>query len=243
HGGRERKRAAKMEYSISMVSLFAAVDMDLPAMGIDSGNYWWFRHHDAGKVYEQMERELPNETVDGMFLTATTLKDPDEYKGTHTIEMFIYCPYAPFEKWRGTDLGARGSEYEAFKRVLADKMLDAAENVVPGIRKGLRFLEVGTPLTNEFYCASHRGAALGTNKTPFQLGPFSFQVSSSVKNLFNCGASTLSHGVGGAAISGVIAAQQILGLARIDDVLAPADGSLRVFSSRMITPEVAVAAE
>ncbi|HEY1954502.1 MAG TPA: hypothetical protein VGH28_02800 [Polyangiaceae bacterium] len=119
----------------------------------------------------------------------------------------------------------------ASKRALADKLLRAAENVVPGLRKSLRFLEIGTPVTNEFYCASHRGAALGTAKTPFQLGPFSFQTKSSVRNLFNCGASTLSHGVGGAAISGVIAAQQVLGRASIDDVLSPADGSLRIVQS------------
>jgi all-trans-retinol 13,14-reductase len=232
HGARERKRYQRMEYSISMISLFAAVDLDLRAMGYDSGNYWWFRTNDVGRVYEQMERELPGDQVDGMFLTITTLKNPEEFRGKHhTLEMFTYVPYAPFEKWRDSTQGVRGEEYEAFKRSLADKLLAAAENIIPGIRKGIRFLEIGTPLTNDFYCESFRGAALGTAKTRWQLGPFSFQTRSSVRNLFNCGASTLSHGVGGAAISGVIAAQQVLGKASMDDVLAPPDGSLRVHSS------------
>lgn len=231
HGAPERKRFRRMEYSISMISCFAAVDLDLRAMGLDSGNYWWFRTNDVGGVYEQMERELPGDQVNGVFVTATTLKNPEEYRKHHTLEMFTYVPYAPFEKWRGSTQGVRGEEYEAFKRMLADKVLAAAENVVPGLRKAIRFLEIGTPLTNDFYCESFRGAALGTAKTRWQMGPFSFQTRSSVKNLFNCGASTLSHGVGGAAISGVIVAQQILGRESMDDVLAPSDGSLRIHSS------------
>jgi hypothetical protein len=52
---------------------------------------------------------------------------------------------------------------------------------------------------------------------------------SSVKSLHLCGASTLSHGVGGASLSGLFAAQRALGLAKADDLLAPADGSLRIY--------------
>ena len=229
-GERERRRASRMEYSVSMISLFCAVDLDLRAMGLDSGNYWWFRSRDVGGIYERMERELPEDEVEGLFVTATTLKNPEEYRGHHTLEIFTYVPYAPFAQWRG-EQGARGEDYERVKRALADKLLRAAENVVPGLGGALRFLEIGTPVTNEFYCEAHRGAALGTAKTPFQLGPFSFQARSSVRNLFNCGASTMSHGVGGAAISGVVAAQHVLGRETMDDVLAPVDGSLRIVPS------------
>jgi hypothetical protein len=51
----------------------------------------------------------------------------------------------------------------------------------------------------------------GTEKTFNQIGPFSFQNKTEIKNLFLCGSSTLSHGVGGATYSGVAAAAKILG--------------------------------
>ena len=145
--------------------------------------------------------------------------------------MFTYVPYAPFERWGGLAQGERGDDYEAMKTSFAAKMLAAAENVIPGITRAVRFLSVGTPVTNDFYCETHRGAALGTAKTPFQLGPFSYPVASGVPCLFNVGASTLSHGIGGAAISGLMAAQQILERSTIDDVLGPFDGSLRIYPS------------
>jgi all-trans-retinol 13,14-reductase len=228
-GQRERRKAHRMEYSVSLLGVFCAVDLDLAKMGFDSGNYWWYRHRDVNALYERIERHLPGRTVDGLFLTITTLKDPRGERGLHTLEMFTFVPYAPFARWRGTSPGQRGPEYEALKESLGDLMVAAAENVVPGISQAIRFRSVATPLTNDFYCETPLGAAYGTAKTPWQLGPFSFSIGTSVAGLYSCGASTISHGVGGAAMSGMAAARKILGARRVEDLLGPADGSLRVY--------------
>lgn len=227
---RQARRAKKMEYSASLISIFAAVDMDLRGMGYDSGNYWWYRTTGVNDLYEDMERWLPGEQVDGLFLTITTLKDPGHQKnGHHTLEMFTFVPYAPFERWRDSKQGERDAAYQHLKKELGDKMIDAAENVIPGLRRNLKFLAVGTPLTNDFYCETHRGASYGTNKTPWQLGPFSWSTRSPIENLHLCGASTISHGVAGASMSGLMAAQQVVGARHFEDLLGPADGSLRTF--------------
>ena len=110
-------------------------------------------------------------------------------------------------------------------------MVYAADNIIPGFSRHLKLLEIGTPLTNDFYCETHRGAAYGTAKTPFQLGPFSFSQKAPVEHLYMCGASTFSHGVGGASLSGLTAAQRVLGLASRSDLLSPPDGSLRVYQA------------
>ncbi len=230
-GRRERRKAQRMEYTTSLLSVFCAVDLDLRAMGFDSGNYWWYRHRDLEHIYRATERSLPRREVDGLFVTVTTLKDPGHVSqpGRHTIEMFTFVPYGPFARFSRSTQGLRGPEYEQLKEALGQKMLDAAEHVIPGIREHLRFFTVGTPLTNDFYCETHRGASYGTAKTPWQLGPFSFRTRTSIRGLYLCGQSTLSHGVAGAALSGLIAAREVLGTKRIEDLLGPADGSLRVF--------------
>jgi phytoene dehydrogenase-like protein len=178
-----------------------------------------------------MEREMPGVQIDGMFLAVSSLKDPTGHRdGMHTIEMFTFVPYEPFAKWKDTQ-GKRAPEYEELKRWLGAKMVYAADNIIPGFSRHVAFLEVGTPLTNDFYCETHRGAAYGTAKLPFQLGPFSFSQRGPVDHLFMCGASTFSHGVGGASISGLAAAQRVLGLSSRADLLAPPDGSLRIYSA------------
>lgn len=230
HGRRERRKARKMEYSVGLVSLFCGVDMDLRRAGCDSGNWWWYRNRDVNGFYERVEREAPGESVDGLFLSVTSLKDPQPGKARHTVEMFTFAPYSAFERWRGTAQGKRGPEYEAYKESLGDRMIAAAENIIPGLARAVTFRAVGTPLTNDFYCETFRGAPYGTAKTPFQMGPFSFSSETSVPGLTLCGASTLSHGVAAAALSGLMAAQKVLGAARPEDLLGPADGSLRVYS-------------
>jgi phytoene dehydrogenase-like protein len=229
-GKRERRKATKMEYSVSLMSVFCAVEMDLRKMGYDSGNYWWYRHRDVGALYERIEKNLPSAQVDGLFLAITSLKDPGHRSdGKHTIEMFTFVPYAPFARWKGTNVNERGPEYERFKEALGDKMVAAAENIIPGIAKAMRFRSVASPLTNDFYCVTPEGCAYGTAKTPWQLGPFSFSIESSVPGLYLCGASTISHGVAGTAMTGMMAAKAILHVQRAEDLLGPSDGSLRVY--------------
>jgi len=117
-------------------------------------------------------------------------------------------------------------------------MIAAAENVIPGISRRIVFRELGTPLTNDFYCETFRGAAYGTAKTPWQLGPFSFSQDSPVRGLHLCGASTISHGVAGASMSGLVAAQRVLGLRSVDECLGPSDGSLSVVSAEELAHEL-----
>jgi phytoene dehydrogenase-like protein len=240
-GARERKRVRRMQYSVGSISLFCAVDMDLRALGYDSGNYWYYRHTDLDSIYERAERELPD-VVDGLFLAITTLKDPGHpcVAGHHSLEMFTFVPYAPFAQWAGTSVEARPPAYEALKRSLADKVLATAEEVVPGVRRHLRFLAIGTPLTNDYYCQTHQGAVYGTAKTPLQMGPFSIGAKCSIDGLYLCGQSTLSHGFASAAYSGLTAAKHVLGVRRIEDLLGATETPLRVYAaesaSRARTP-------
>jgi all-trans-retinol 13,14-reductase len=108
-------------------------------------------------------------------------------------------------------------------------MIAAAENVIPGITKAIRFRSVAAPVTNDACCETPFDAAYGAAKTPSQLGPFSFSIRAGVENLHSCGASPIRHGVVGAAMSGLLAAAQILRVERAPDLLCPADGALRVY--------------
>lgn len=228
YAARQRRRALHLRPSVSSISLFAAVDLDLAALGYDSGNYWWYRSADVAGTYRRFEQTIP-EDIDGLFLAISSLKDPELAKGRHhTIEMFTLVPYAAFARWQGSETGSRSASYQAFKRELTERMLRAAEHVIPGVRDAITFCELGTPLTNDFYCASWRGSCYGIAKTPSQAGPFSFSTRSPIPGLYLCGASTISHGVAGACFSGLVAARDALGLEDPMELLGTADGSLVV---------------
>ncbi len=242
HCRREVAKVDRTAYSVGMMSVFCGVAMDLRALGMDSGNSWLYRSADVDGIYRRAERQLPQGDIESLFLSVTSLKDPGpghSPAGTHTVEMFTLVPWQPFRAWENSAIGERDPAYVRLKDDLADRMLAAAEQLIPGMRRHVTFQSVATPLTNWFYCRSFQGAMYGTAKTPWQMGPFSFAQKSPVAGLTMCGASTIAPGVAGASMSGLLAAQRVLGARTTDELLGPADGSLRTVVAEDITPEPA----
>jgi phytoene dehydrogenase-like protein len=228
-----RLRLAHTRYSVSAISLFAATDLDLRALGFDSGNYWSYASDDIDGIYRMGLRtngrdfDLPP----GLFLTVTTLKDPSKrHRGHHTIEAFTFVPWEPFRAWADTRCGDRPAAYDAFKRELQEKMVRAASRLIPGLADHLVFSDLGTPLTNQHYLAATGGNLYGTDKRWHQVGPLGFQVKSPIRGLYLCGASTVGHGVMGATFSGLVAAASAL-RCRIRDLLGHRGPPIRIYPS------------
>ena len=211
---RLQKKLNKTRYSCTSLMLFLAVDMDLRASGIDSGNIWLMPNEDMDKVYERMM--LPDitndEAIEGMFISCTTLKDPSSFDGKHhSIEAITYLDYKVFEKFKD-EKDPRSKEYLQFKELLTEKMIKTLEKVLPNVREHIVHKELGTPITNEYYINTTNGSVYGTEKKLTQIGPFAYKAKSEIKNLYLCGASIVSHGVAGAGYSGLQTAGEILNL-------------------------------
>jgi phytoene dehydrogenase-like protein len=210
----ERLRLRRSRWSVSALSLFFATDLDLRALGLDSGNYWYFRDGDVEGTYTKGLSSWGPDAgpIPGGFVTATTLKDPSKQHGKkHTLESFAFVGHDAFAKWAASASGSRPESYEANKRALLSRMLEMAGHVVPGLEKHVEFAELGTPLTNVHYCASTQGNLYGTEKSLLQIGPFAQPLATSIRGLWMCGASTLSHGVMGSHLSGLAVASRVVG--------------------------------
>lgn len=230
-GWRLRRRIRRMRYSVSTLSLFMAVDMDLRAAGVDSGNIWYSETPNIDAVYAFAERhELTGtETVPAVFFNATTLKDPSlRSDGLHTVEAMTLSSMDPFTRWKDTVPGKRPTEYLQLKAQLTERILDAVERFVPGLRERTVLRSLGTPLTNARYLHASRGGIYGTEKTLGNLGPLSFSVETHVRGLYQCGASTIAPGINGVTNSGLNAAAAALGCRR-DDLLTATGQSLRIY--------------
>jgi phytoene dehydrogenase-like protein len=226
-----RARLRATRYSVSALSLFLAVDMDVRAAGMTSGNVWHYDSADIEGIYRlgMDPRALETERIPGFFVTCTTLKDPTKMrKGHHTLEAFAFTPYEPFARWAASTYGERPEDYKRLKAEMQRRMLAAVGRAIPGIEKHVVFADLGTPLTNRYYCEATEGNLYGTEKGRFGVGPFSFPVTSEVEGLFLCGASTVSHGVMGAHLSGLFAAARALGV-RSKELLRPGGEPLRIY--------------
>ncbi len=210
---RLKKKLKNVSYSTSALSLFFAADMDLRAAGLDSGNNWYYDHADLNQLYGygQTDHIMNADSAAAVFLTVTTLKDPTKhYGGRHSCEAFTFVNYAPFEKWSKVENRDDDAEYQDLKKRLAEKMFASLERRIPGLREKVVYWNLSTPLTNVHYINATRGNLYGINKNAAQVGPGSFPVKTELKNLYMVGASTVSHGVSGATVSGLAAAKSIL---------------------------------
>lgn len=226
--GRERlpagllKQLDRSRYSVTSIMLFVTVEMDVRAAGLDSGNIWMLRDDvDMEVLFRDMSRTdiLTDDEFPAAFISCPTLKDPASFNGRHhTIEMVTYLDYKAFERFEGME--ERSAEYLNWKERIKEKMLNGLERVLPGVRAHVVHADIGTPITNEHYVQSTRGSVYGTEKTLKHVGPFAFKPKSPISGLYLTGASTLTHGVAGASISGVITAAQVLGCTK-DELLKP----------------------
>ena len=220
-----------------------ATDLDLAGMGYDSGNYWYLDEPKVDEYYRAMQSvdsiEMPE--LPGLFLTVTTLKDrAKETSGHHTMEAFWFVPYECFERWAASDAASRPDAYLQLKQTLTDRMLRTAEKIIPGLSDHLVFCELGTPLTNDHYIPATQGDIYGTEKSMWQIGPWSYPVRTELGGLLLCGASTVSHGVMGATLSGLIAAREVLGC-RVRDLLSQEGPELRIMPCDLPAGELVAA--
>ena len=234
---RLRRKLDGVKYSGSALSLFFAVDMDLRAAGLDSGNNWFYDRADVDGIYQLglTDYALTAATPPGMFLTATTLKDPSKmHHGHHTCEAFVFVGYEPFQKWAQERSGEHSADYEALKEDLAWRLFQSLDQRVPGISQHVVFWSLATPLTNEHYINATQGNLYGIEKSRKQVGPWAFPVQSEIDGLLMCGSSTESHGVAGVTGSGLTAARTIL-KCRTSELLTQHGPELRIYPSEDIT--------
>jgi phytoene dehydrogenase-like protein len=226
-------KLAKTKYSVTSLILFLTVDMDVRGAGLDSGNIWMLRNQDLELLFKDMSSEdiLTEDEFPGVFISCTTLKDPTSYNGRyHNLEVVTFIDYKFYDRFK-KDGGERSESYIKHKERICQKLLKSLEKVLPGVTEKIVQMDLGTPMTNEYYVNSTKGNVYGTEKSFWQTGPFSFGNKSEIENLYLCGASVLAHGVGGASNSGVQTAATILNC-RQEDLLKPLEGqNIRIYDS------------
>jgi phytoene dehydrogenase-like protein len=215
----ERVRAFRM--SLPLFTAYLDLDLDLAAQGLPNTNWWIWGSTDLEGIYEQLERgEMPD--VPLAYLTAATLKDPTNRHATppgHTsVQIMTLVPreYATFGVEQGPhEAGSnryhRDPEYRDRKAALVERLLETAEQVVPGLRDHVVWQESATPLTQERFTHSTGGTSYGIEAATDQIGPLRPGAGTALPGLYLCGASTASgHGIANVLRSGVVAAGAIL---------------------------------
>ncbi len=212
----ERIRNYRMALPFFVVYL--GLDIDLRDR-LPKTNFWGSDSLDLEATYQQtFAGELPEHPL--VFISVGSLKDPESPwiapKGYTAMDVMTLVPPHP-ALWETDEGPAHGERYHrnpgyrGIKDEFAERLIDAAERMIPGIREHIVWREASTPITHERYTLSTGGTSYGIEIALDQVGPNRPGYSTEVPGLYLVGANTQSgHGISGAIKSGVGCASVIL---------------------------------
>ncbi len=121
-----------------------------------------------------------------------------------------YMRMEDVERWRGTKIGRRGSNYEAFKREKAERLIDAVETHFPGLRQCIADYYTSTPLTYLDYTGTEDGSMYGNAKDITLGSAYRVPQRTRIPNVYLTGQNINSHGMLGVLVGTVVTCSELL---------------------------------
>jgi phytoene dehydrogenase-like protein len=213
------RRVEAFEMALPLFVVFLGLDVPPERLPYGNVNRWWFPDYDFDAHYAAVARgEMPD--VPFLYVATASRKDPENRwlapPGHSNVQLMTIAPshptfwgVSPAESMAGTYEANEG--YQAVKTAVMEKMIAAAEHVIPDLRQHIVFREAATPLTHTRYTASTGGTSYGIAATPEQFLEHRPGATTPIRGLFFAGASMRAgHGIVGAMTSGVQAADRVL---------------------------------
>lgn len=201
------RRINDLEPSLSCFILYLATNLNLKAMGIPYFTY--LRNCSNLEEEDRILRGGGLPEIPTISISIPTLLDPSlAPPGQHLIKALIVAPYSYQEEWGKGDREA----YLRIKEGLMKKVIFYLDSKwIPGLKEHLLYQEAATPVTLERYTGNQWGAMYGLSLIPKQVGRGRLPHHTPLRGLFQVGHYTRpSHGIVGAALSGLFAAREIL---------------------------------
>lgn len=155
------------------------------------------------------------EEDDGSAMTA-----PPRYARAGVV--LSYMRYDEVERWRGTRIGHRGDDYDAFKRRKAEQLLRSVEAHCPELRGNIEHYYTSSPLTYEDYTGTLRGSMYGCAKD-IRLGPAGRVAHrTKVPNVLQTGQNINSHGMLGVLVGTIVTCSELVAPQRLYEDIAKA---------------------
>lgn len=204
---RVRRKATRLRPSTSSFGLFVGTELDLPSLGMTTGNLVHYGCYDINRIFKETMAAKSPKLSNSILVLSPSIRDPDGVlapKGHHSLEILVGASYEAFERWAHLPPRERGGDYWAFVKGLGDELISTVEPYVPGLSQNLKFVEYVTPLTFERSIHLVRGGIYGPEMTPDQMALGRFPDGTcGVEGLFLAGAGTKGGNLLLAVASGI----------------------------------------
>ncbi len=221
-GSDTSKNLERVQRSTSYVCLYLGFKHSARELGLEKTNLWVYSGYDHDRTLADYLDNPGTAQVPLTYLSFASAKDPsweERHPDTATMEAISVAPFEWFTKWQDTGWQKRGSEYEAFKKELTDRLLEKIYETLPQIRGKIDHVETSTPLSNRHFSGYEFGELYGLDHSPERFQQRWLRPQTRIKNLFLTGQDVVSCGITGALLSGALTVSAILRKNVIGEVL------------------------
>jgi len=174
------------------------------AMPYLNSNFYGFRTDSPWKMNGTLDASWPQGYL---YMHHCAEPDPKFVQGGVVL---AYMDMESLKAWNDTSIGHRGADYEQFKTMMAERLLDAVEQDFPGLRDAISDYYAATPLTYRDYTLTPEGSIYGLAKNVSNIADrVSFKTK--VPNLLLVGQNINSHGMLGVLVGTMTVCQHLLG--------------------------------
>jgi all-trans-retinol 13,14-reductase len=207
--------------SVGHLCLYIGLQDTAENLGLPKTNFWIYPHNDYDRALDDFVSS-PDAPFPVVYVSFPSAKDPDylnRHPGTSTIEIVAPAPYGLFEQWKGTTWGKRGSDYEALKSRLSERLLRHLYDKLPALEGKIDYHELSTPLSTEWFSAYRHGELYGLDHTPERLQQDWLTPKTKVDGLWLTGQDILTCGVTGAMMAGMLTVTALVGVRRMTPLM------------------------
>lgn len=207
------KRIEADKPSISNLVIYLGLDCDLRAEGWHHHEMFWSDGYDLNADYEASKKGDFDKT--GIGLTYYDLSDPGcAPEGGSILNILSLADWNSDNQWgTGGNLEnySDNPQYNEIKNAAADALITRVEKLIPNLRKHIKYMEVGTPITNWRYSRNIGGAIYGSEQSVDNMYFNRLQAKTPIQNLFLAGAWTFAGGMSAALMSGRETSRRVIG--------------------------------
>lgn len=145
----------------------------------------------------------------------------DQPRYAHSGVVLSYMNISEVDKWKGTRVGHRGTDYEDFKRRRAERLIQVVDRQLPGFASAIDAYYTSTPLTYLDYTGTEDGSMYGVAKDIHLGAAGRVPYRTKVPNLLLAGQNVNSHGIMGVLVGTIVTCSELI----------PPESWLNVYSS------------
>lgn len=179
-------------------------------------NHTCYYQENYGSVWNFGEYEAETWPYGFMYMTPPVNRQGD-YARALVINSIM--PYSVVERWKDTKVGQRGAEYEQWKQLHVDKVLDKLGKIYPDIRQNIEYIYSSSPLTVRDFYNNKEGSIYGYSKDCKNFIACQIPIYTKVRNLLLTGQCVGLHGICGVPLTAINTVEAIIGINKLIEKL------------------------